>query len=447
MNERICGLALLGLLPALAGADEIAFTGLWSGRAHTAEESTRIELDVARGDEGWRARMNLLDVGVRGWPAESVDGSAHRLTVIVRADSGAQTLSLRYEDGRLLGEWQAPGYDEVARVSLDRIEALPAVQEHRMAIDGPAGALGASLILPEGSGPFPGVVFLHGSGPQPRDASRWAAQALAEHGIASVIYDKRGVGESEGDFIGASLEDLARDGIAAAEYLLSLAAVEAVGFAGHSQGGWIAPLAGHLWAPTAFVISSAGPAVPPSRETQWPVIRAMREIGASPADEAVARRLFDLWHDGLRSGEWHAFDQAFAAAAAAPWFESSGIGWLGERPAGDQVRSYKVMMDYDPVPVLERLDAPLLSLLSPDDESIDAVETEGILRNLAKAGRDIEIRMYPGYDHGMRRLGARWPSLPDDYYRCQADFIKQSVGKSGRTNSRPRVVEIPGAGQ
>jgi dienelactone hydrolase len=347
----------------------------------------------------------------------------------------------------LLGEWQAPGYDEVARVGLDRIATLPAVQERRVAIDGPAGTLGASLILPEGSGPFPGVVFLHGSGPQPRDASRWAAQALAEHGIASLIYDKRGVGESEGDFVGASLEDLARDGIAAAEYLLKVPSVEAVGFAGHSQGGWVGPLAGHLWSPTAFVISSAGPAVPPSRETQWPVIRAMRENGASPADEAVARRLFDLWHDGLRSGEWHAFDQAFAAAADAPWFESSGIGWLGERPAGDRVRSYKLMMDYDPVPVLERLDAPLLSLLSPDDESIDAVETEGILRKLAKAGHDIEIRMYPGYDHGMRRLGARWPSLPDDYYRDQADFIEQSAAKSGRANSRPRAVEIPGAGQ
>jgi dienelactone hydrolase len=85
-------------------------------------------------------------------------------------------------------------------------------------------------------------------------------------------------------------------------------------------------------------------------------------------------------------------------------------------------------MDYDPIPVLESLDAPLLSLLSPDDESIDAVETEGIRRDLATAGRDIEIRLYLGFNHGMRRLGARWPSLPDGYYRDQADFIKRSAG-------------------
>lgn len=436
MNATVYGLVLLSLFPALAWAAETPFTGLWSGRAHTAEETTRVELDVVCGEQECRAKMNLMDVGVRGWPAETVDAEADRLTVIVRADSGPQTLSLRYEDGRMTGEWRAPDHDEVAKVGLNRIESVADVQERRVTIDGPAGSLGASLILPEGSGPFPGVVFLHGSGGQPRDANRWAAHEMAKHGIASAIYDKRGVGESDGNYIGASLEDLARDGIAVAEYLLKQAAVDAVGFAGHSQGGWIGPLAAHLWAPTAFVISSAGPAVPPSRETHWPVIRAMRAAGANPADEAAARRLFDLWHDGLRSGDWAPFDQAFADAANEPWFDSSGIAWLRERPTGDNVRSYMAMMDYDPVPVLKSLEAPLLSLLSPDDESIDAVETEYILRDLAKTGRNIEIKTYPGYSHGMRRLGSRWPSLPDDYYLHQADFIKRSVSTSDRANSK-----------
>ena len=111
------------------------FTGLWSGRARTAEETTRIELDVARGDQGWQARMNLLDVGVRGWPAESVTANADRLTVTVRADSGPQTLSLRYADGRMTGEWQAPGYDEVGLVSLERLEALPETESTLSWID------------------------------------------------------------------------------------------------------------------------------------------------------------------------------------------------------------------------------------------------------------------------------------------------------------------------
>ncbi|MFT7288292.1 MAG: alpha/beta superfamily hydrolase [Halieaceae bacterium] len=229
----------------------------------------------------------------------------------------------------MTGSWQAPDYDEIATVSLQRIPVMPAVAEVRTAIDGPAGRLGASLIVSEGGSPFPGVVFLHGSGPQTRDANRWATFALAELGVASVIYDKRGVGESEGNFVGASLEDLARDGIAAAEFLRAQPGVSIVGFAGHSQGGWIGPLAGSLWSPTAFVISSSGPAVAPSRETQE------------------------------------------------------------------------------------------------------------ILQGFIAADNDITLRMYPGYNHGMRRLGARWPSLPRGYYEVQACFMQRAAGVAEASKSTP----------
>ena len=64
MNDRIRALVLLSLFPVLAGANETLIAGLWGGRAHTPDETTRIELDVARGDQGWQARMNLPDIGV-----------------------------------------------------------------------------------------------------------------------------------------------------------------------------------------------------------------------------------------------------------------------------------------------------------------------------------------------------------------------------------------------
>ncbi len=89
-------------------------------------------------------------------------------------------------------------------------------------------------------------------------------------------------------------------------------------------------------------------------------------------------------------------------------------------------------MDYDPIPALQRLRAPLLALLSPDDESIDAVETAAILKTLVKSGTDITIKLYPGYDHTMRRLSAggvapRWPELPTDYFDVQSAFIQEAA--------------------
>jgi hypothetical protein len=58
------------------------------------------------------------------------------------------------------------------------------------------------LCLPQGSPPYPAVVFIHGSGPVRRDGltmfpPMW--EAFAQRGIGSLAWDKPGVGESSGD--------------------------------------------------------------------------------------------------------------------------------------------------------------------------------------------------------------------------------------------------------
>src|SRR5690554_1224314 len=59
-------------------------------------------------------------------------------------------------------------------------------------------ALPGTLAMPEGEGPFPAVVLVHGSGPQDRDSTigpnrplRDIALGLAGRGIATLRYDKR----------------------------------------------------------------------------------------------------------------------------------------------------------------------------------------------------------------------------------------------------------------
>src|SRR6266511_2394096 len=85
--------------------------------------------------------------------------------------------------------------------------------------------------------------FVTGSDPDTREAWQFEARALAAHGIASLLYDKRGVGESGGashDL--ASWDDLAGDVEGAVTYLRTrsdLIDPRRIGLLGQSQGTWI----------------------------------------------------------------------------------------------------------------------------------------------------------------------------------------------------------------
>jgi hypothetical protein len=79
--------------------------------------------------------------------------------------------------------------------------------------------LGGTLILPDAPAHPPAVFLFHGSGRQGRDLS--TARWFAEQGFAALTYDKRGVGESTGDFRAGPFMDLCDDGLAAVEYLKS----------------------------------------------------------------------------------------------------------------------------------------------------------------------------------------------------------------------------------
>ena len=119
-----------------------------------------------------------------------------------------------------------------------------------------AVSLAGTLTLPSGIKPHPAVVFIHGSGPDSRENYSFYAELFARHGIATLIYDKRGVGASTGDWRRVHFRDLAEDALAGVRLLRSHKDIDAsrIGLWGGSNGGWVAPLAASLSNDVAFVI-------------------------------------------------------------------------------------------------------------------------------------------------------------------------------------------------
>ena len=129
--------------------------------------------------------------------------------------------------------------------------------------------LSGTLTYPEGykEGQKVSVVLMvTGSGPQNRDEELMGhkpflvlADRLARHGIASLRYDDRGVGQSTGDFSSTTTAALATDALAGIKYLRGLKKFSCVGILGHSEGGSIAYMLG-AGGNADFIVSLAGPA-------------------------------------------------------------------------------------------------------------------------------------------------------------------------------------------
>jgi dienelactone hydrolase len=136
-----------------------------------------------------------------------------------------------------------------------------------------AKALPGTLTVPNGSGPFPAVVLVHGSGPQDRDETIGAnrpfldlARGLASRGIAVLRYEKRTKARPQ-DFADGryTVDDETTDDAVAA--VIALAATpgldpKRIFVLGHSQGGLMAPRIAARSQKVAGLILLAAPARP-----------------------------------------------------------------------------------------------------------------------------------------------------------------------------------------
>ena len=237
------------------------------------------------------------------------------------------------------------------------------VQQPAASLTGLLESVGARLSyrldLPARHGKVPAVVIGHGSGRVTKDACRFLAAGFLARGFAALCYDKRGVGESTGEYSSVGprnsdrmFEALGEDMAAGVRFLRSHDAIDEarIGLVGGSQAGWIIPVAAAKVKP-AFMILLVGPTVSVGEEIFY---SAIVEKTAAPLEDGY-KRLPTV---------------------------------TGER-------------GFDPRPLLETLDVPGLWLLGAKDRSIPTPETVMILDRLAAQGRPFSHVVFPEAGHDL----------------------------------------------
>ena len=261
-------------------------------------------------------------------------------------------------------------------------------------------ALAGTLMTPAGSGRHPAVVLVHGSGPLDRLSILPFAAFLVRHGVALFGYDKRGVGGSSGDWHVASFDDLAGDALAAVDLLRARDDIDPdrIGLLGVSQGGWIGPLAASRSKHVAFVVSVSGPGTTPGVQNLDHLENELRAEGVDEPGIGQALALIRLTHAYARTGAgWDKVEAAIAKARGTDWFFPDLVPPQGHWSYG----FWKLVIDYDPVPVLKSVTCPVLAIFGGLDLMVPGEKNRAIWEAALKAGgnRDHTVRVFPTGNH------------------------------------------------
>ena len=297
--------------------------------------------------------------------------------------------------------------------------------------------LAGTLISPATGGKHPAIILVHGSGAQNREYLLPFARFLIRRGMAVLGYDKRGVGDSTGDWNTASFEDLAGDVVAAFEFLKTRRDIDGtqIGVLGVSQAGWVMPLAAVRARDMAFLISVSGAGVPPSVTTIDQAQNEMTATGMRPQAVSDIIAMMRLQYQYARTGQgWDEYAAARQALAA------RFGGNVPDTFPGAQDHPYwqfiRRLYFHDPGPTLRQLRTPLLALFGELDNNIIATKNKAAWQTALGAGgnQDHTLKILPQANHYQweAKVGsnAEMPSLKrfvPEYFTTVQDWLGKRI--------------------
>ncbi|MFW6201006.1 MAG: alpha/beta hydrolase family protein, partial [Gemmatimonadota bacterium] len=386
-----------------------------------------------------------------------MDGRSHRL---LPADGDRYRIGAAFSQTEpTIGEVAFETTSDGGRVLVLTEEGAPPVRARRLELPEEAMTVRSAglelrgrLVLPdddEGEAPFPAVVLVHGSEDRSAVETYVEPYVFASHGIATLVFDKRGTGESDGDYT-QNFDLLADDVVAAVRRLREHPRIDtaAIHLAGFSQGGWIAPLAAARDGGIRSVLVGYGPAVPVTAEDRWGYVYQLRQEGFGEDAIAAADSVNAMIEAVMDRGEdrWEELGDRLDAARDEPWFDAvrgsdSMLGfladswmpmWMIELYGRWRMRGDVPFIDrtYDPVPTLDGLDVPSLWLLGGEDYSSPTGWTLEALDSLRERGRPIQTRVFDAADHGILLFEEddagrrRYTRYAPDYFPTMVEWLR-----------------------
>ncbi len=298
-------------------------------------------------------------------------------------------------------------FDRCARIGLLGAVAAVAIAaspspfaQEPVTVTAPGGVqLSGTLTTPAGEGPFPVALIIAGSGPTDRDGNslyirtdtyKLLAQGLAAQGIATLRYDKRGVGRSRTTQSEAQVrfDDFADDALALTHYLESRKEFTGVSIIGHSEGSLIGILAAQRDANLKALVSLEGS----GRNAATVIEEQVRAAGTSASILAEVA----AYNKSLLAGKAVASPDPSLNALFRPSVQPYLISW------------YR----YDPASEIAKLKIPVLIVQGTTDLQVNLTDAN----RLAAADPQAKLLVVPGMNHVLRNAPADRQQNSETYF-------------------------------
>lgn len=262
-----------------------------------------------------------------------------------------------------------------------------AEEEVVIELDG-KGTLGGILTVPKMSKKMPAVLIIQGSGPTDKDGNspllagknnslKLLSEALANAGIASLRYDKRGMGLSASMVVAEAdltFDDFVRDAELFLDYLVKDKRFKKIGVAGHSQGSLIGMLISQRKKVKAFA-SIAGPSLSIDETL-------LTQIKDNPYNPPALIKEAEQITASLRKGETYTDISPFLKSIYRTSIQPFMISW----------------MKYDPTEEISKLKMPVLIVQGSTDLQVQVEDGQ----RLHISNENASLAIIKGMNHVLK---------------------------------------------
>jgi len=288
-----------------------------------------------------------------------------------------------------------------------------------------------TLFVPPGDINFPAVVILHGGSSNVkahRSTSDYYGYRFAKRGIAALIYDKRGTGDSGGEVSKSIFDDYVVDAINAIQFLKKQAKINPhqIGIIGPSQGGRIAALAAARSSDVAFIATLSAPLVSVA-DLMYFSTMSFIEIDDSTkiiVDPLWKKHFKCVEHGDVQGLKNLDFEIDYYAKTIKTQFLPPKSENLKAFDKGDFQPMYNSMKN-DYLSELSKVKIPWLNIYAEYDRAVPVEASIEVMKTQMAIGgnKDYEIKIIPDVGHGFKNIETK------EYFRVEDIAIDWILNK------------------